>query len=357
MAMTTALYMGITLRIIAKTNNKINPYTEYNKGKPYNFYIFHDIRGPGHFQSLKHPKIKKTPINRYSLGDSSDNENDMDEAFSNEEKDTKEIQETISCDKCNKSFHNIKHLTNHHVRFDKLQCVFCHKEISNEYELRIHEGEHQDTGKYYKCNICEKKYKSEPDARLQAYCHNPYEILKQIKKFEVNLYNQMLNVSPDIMAQAKNEFILKQQHDREKRIKHEDSLKKAAKEVAKTRKEKHLNKREEIMNAEKEDIEVKQALEESLRETKEEDIKAEKEDIEIKKALEESLRETKEEAIKAEKEALEVEKALEESLRETKEKAMKEIIKQEELKKKTNEETLAIKRNLEEYKKRPERRP
>merc|ERR1712074_523047 len=157
--------------------------------------------------------------------------------------------------------------------------------------------------------ICEKKYKSEPEARLHAYCHNPYEILKQIKKFEVNLYNQMLNVSPDIMAQAKNEFILKQQHDREKRIKHEDSLKKAAKEVAKTRKEKHLNKREEIINAEKEDLE-------------------------IKKALEESLKETKEEAIKAEKEALEVEKALEESLRESKEKAMKEIIKQEELKKK-----------------------
>ena len=46
MAMTTALYLGITLRIIAKTNNKINPYTEYNKGKPYIFYIFHDLRRP-----------------------------------------------------------------------------------------------------------------------------------------------------------------------------------------------------------------------------------------------------------------------------------------------------------------------
>merc|ERR1712030_19155 len=332
MAMTTALYLGITLRIIAKTNNKINPYTEYNKGKPHIFYIFHDVRGPGHFQSLKHPKIKKTPQNRYSLGDSSENENDMNEAFNYEKKDTKanhvkeeiikEIQEIISCDKCNKTFHNIKHLRNHHLRFDKLQCVFCHEEVSNEYEFRIHEGEHQDTENYYKCNICEEKYKSEPEARLHAYCHNPFEILKQIKKFEINLYNQMLDVSPDIMAQSKNEFILKQQNDREKRIEHEDSLKKAAKEVAKTRKEKDLN----DMNAEKEAIEVKQALEESLRETKEEDIKAEKE-------------------------ALEVEKALEESLRESKEKAMQEIIKQEELKKKTNEETLAIKRNLEENKK------
>merc|ERR1712074_245114 len=112
--------------------------------------------------------------------------------------------------------------------------------------------------------ICEKKYKSEPEARLHAYCHNPFEILKQIKRFEINLYNQMLNVSPDIMAQSKNEFILKQQNDREKRIEHEDSLKKAAKEVAKTRKEKELNEKEENMKAEKEALEVEKAIEESL---------------------------------------------------------------------------------------------
>merc|ERR1712105_252023 len=91
---------------------------------------------------------------------------------------------------------------------------------------------------------------------LHAYCHNPFEILKQIKKIEINLYNQMLDVSPDIMAQSKNEFILKQQNDREKRIEHEDSLKKAAKEVAKTREEKDLNEEEENMNKKEKQEEI-----------------------------------------------------------------------------------------------------
>merc|ERR1711984_37026 len=99
-----------------------------------------------------------------------------------------------------------------------------------------------------------------------------------------NLYNQMGDVSPDIIGQAKNEFILKQKHDREKRVQHEDSLKKAAKEAAKTKKEKHLIKNEEIMNVEEEEIEMEQAVKESLRESKEEEIKAEKEDLEFKKA-------------------------------------------------------------------------
>ena len=94
----------------------------------------------------------------------------------------KEIQEIISCDKCNKTFYNIKHLRNHHLRYDKLQCVFCHEEVSDEYEFRIHEGEHQDTENYYKCDICEEKYNSEAKARLHAYCHNPFEILEEIKK-------------------------------------------------------------------------------------------------------------------------------------------------------------------------------
>merc|ERR1712105_557165 len=326
MAMTIALYLGITLSIISSSNNKINPFTVYNKGKPYNFYIFYDERAPGHFQSLKHPEIKKAPTNRYSLGDSSDNANDLEEVPNPKPHEIKKIQESISCDKCNKSFHNIKQLTHHHMRFDTLQCVFCHKEISNDHEFRMHEEEHQDTGKNYKCDLCEKKYKSAPEARLHAYCHNHYEILKQIKKFEGNLDKQMMDVPPDIIGQAKNEFILKQKNDREKRIQHEISLKQAAKEAAKKK-----IKNEEIMNVEEEEIEIKQGVKESLRESKEKEIKAEKEDLEFKRALEESLKKNTEESIKAKKEDLEIKKALEESLRESKEKAKKE---QEELKKK-----------------------
>merc|ERR1712173_108082 len=73
--------LGITLRIFSKSNTKELPYTEYNKNKPTIFNIFYDTRSPGHFQSLKQPKIKKSPQNRYSLGDSSENEGDMDEIF------------------------------------------------------------------------------------------------------------------------------------------------------------------------------------------------------------------------------------------------------------------------------------
>ena len=62
MAMTTALYLGITLSIISSSNNERNPFTVYNKGKPYNFYIFYDERAPGHFQSMKHPEIKLSLI-------------------------------------------------------------------------------------------------------------------------------------------------------------------------------------------------------------------------------------------------------------------------------------------------------
>merc|ERR1712105_329257 len=94
----------------------------------------------------------------------------------------------------------------------------------------IHEMGHQDTEKNYTCDFCEKKYKSSSDARLHEYCHNRHEILKQIKKIEINLYNQMMDVSPEIIIQAKHEFILKQQNDKKIRIQQEESLKKAAKE-------------------------------------------------------------------------------------------------------------------------------
>merc|ERR1712105_408989 len=181
MAMTTALYLGITLSVISSTNDEKNPVTVYNKGKPYNFYIFHDLRGPGHFQSLKNPEIR-APTNRYSLEGSSDNEDAMKEVSDNEEEDVEQVQESISCDKCDKSFYNIKKLTLHLMRYDKLQCVFCHKESPNEAEFIIHEMGHQDTKKNYTCDFCEKKYKSSSDARLHEYCHNRHEILKQMKK-------------------------------------------------------------------------------------------------------------------------------------------------------------------------------
>merc|ERR1712105_326722 len=144
----------------------------------------------------------------------------------------------------------------------------------------IHEMGHQDTGKNYNCDFCEKKYKSSSDARLHEYFHNRHEILRQIKKIEINLYNQMMDVSPEIIIQAKKEFILKQQNDKKIRIQQEESLKKAAKEVKKTRKEKHLNKSEEILNAEKKEID--QAIKEPQKEAKEDDIKTEKEDLNSK---------------------------------------------------------------------------
>merc|ERR1712030_230392 len=229
--------------------------------------------GPGHFQSMKHPEIR-APANRYSLEDSSDNEDAMKEVSDNEEEEVEQIQESISCDECDKSFNNIKRLTLHIMRHDKLQCVFCHKESPNEAEFIIHEKVHQDTEKNYACDLCEKKYKSSSDARLHEYCHNRYEILKQMKKIQINLYNQMMDISPEIIRQTKNEFILKQQNDRKIRIRQEESLKKATKEVKKTRKEKHLNKSEEILNAEKKEID--QAIKEPQKEAKEEDIKTEK---------------------------------------------------------------------------------
>ena len=329
MAITTAMYLGITLRIVTKTNTEERPYTEYNEGKPHTFYIFHDTRGPGHFQSLKPPKIKKSPANRYSLEESSDSEIDMDEvindknislenghAIDNKNEDIKEIRESFPCNRCNKSFQNIKHLAMHHVQFNKAQCVLCHKEISNHNDLEKHEIKHKDTEGYYNCNLCEEKYKSEPTARLHAVCHNPYEILKQIKKIQINLFNQMYDVSPEIINKAKNEFIWKQTHDREIRTKHEDSLKKAAKEAT--------NKRNEKAN-----IEINLAMEVSLREAKEKEMKEkleskkavdeslniDKEDPELKKAMEESKIEAEEEKKESLKEELDVEIAKKPSLK------------------------------------------
>ena len=342
MAITTAMYLGITLRIVTKTNTEERPYTEYNEGKPHTFYIFHDTRGPGHFQSLKPPKIKKSPANRYSLEESSDSEIDMDEvindknislendhAIDNKNEDIKEIRESFPCNRCNKSFQNIKHLAMHHVQFNKAQCVLCHKEISNHNDLEKHEIKHKDTEGYYNCNLCEEKYKSEPTARLHAVCHNPYEILKQIKKIQINLFNQMYDVSPEIINKAKNEFIWKQTHDREIRTKHEDSLKKAAKEAT--------NKRNEKAN-----IEINLAMEVSLREAKEKEMK---EKLESKKAVDESLN--------IDKEDPELKKAMEESKIEAEKIKLEHVDKIKEYNYKKFEENLGqpfskdVKKNLE----------
>merc|ERR1712030_247965 len=177
-------------------------------------------------------------------------------------------------------------LTLHLMRHDKLQCVFCHKESPNEAEFIIHEKVHQDTEKNYACALCEKKYKSSSDARLHEYCHNCYEILKQMKKIQINLYNQMMDISPELIRQTINEFIFKQQNDRKIRIQQEESLKKATKEVKRTRKEKHLNKSEEILNAKEKEID--QAIKEPKKEAEVDDIKTEKEDLNFKMAHEES---------------------------------------------------------------------
>merc|ERR1712074_412548 len=259
-----------------------------------------------------------------------------------------------------KSFHNIKQLTLHLMRYDKLQCVFCHKESPNEAEFIIHEMIHQDTKKNYTCDFCEKKYKSSSDARLHEYCHNRHEILKQMKKIEINLYNQMMDVSPEIIMQAKNEFILKQQNDRKIKIQQEESLKKAAKEVKKTRKEKHLNKSEEILNAEKKEID--QAIKEPRREAKEDDIKTEKEDLNSKMAHEESWKKDgkskKRRHLNKNTDKKEIDLALKESIIEKKieadekdpefKKAIEKSIKEDKKKKKAEEEDPEYKKALEE---------
>merc|ERR1712105_185890 len=204
------------------------------------------------------------------------------------------------------------------------------------------------------------------DARLHEYCHNRHEILKQIKK------------------QAKNEFILKQQNDRKIRIQQEEFLKKATKEI---RKEKHLNKSEEILNAEKKEID--QAIKEPQKEAKEDDIKTEKEDLnskmaheeswkkvgkskkrrhlnkntdkkEIDLALKESIIEEKIEEIKAENKNLNFKVAIEKSLKKDNKKikaeeadpefkkAVEESIKEEKKKKEAEEKDPEFKKAIEE---------
>merc|ERR1719397_154550 len=79
------------------------------------------------------------------------------------------------------------------------------------YDLQDHEEKHRDIKGYYECDICEDKYKSESNARLHAYCHNPVEVLEEIKNFEINLFRQMMEISPDIIAQSRNEFELKKE--------------------------------------------------------------------------------------------------------------------------------------------------
>merc|ERR1719397_1895730 len=142
------------------------------------------------------------------------------------------------------------------------------------YDLQDHEEKHRDIKGYYECDICEDKYKSESHARLHAYCHNPVDVLEEIKSFEINLFQQMMEVSPDIIAQSRNEFELK-------------------KETAAKKGLERKRKQEELIKKEKEALEIKKKQEESKR-------KAEEEALEKKRK--------QEELIKKEKEALEIRK-------------------------------------------------
>merc|ERR1712173_458973 len=155
-----------------------------------------------------------------------------------------------------KTFPDIESLRDHHIRFDKIQCTFCHEEFPTMYDLEDHEEKHRDTKGYYKCDICEEKYKSENYARLHAYCHNPVDVLEEIKSFEINLFQQMMEVSPDIIAQSRSEFELKKEtaakKDLERKKKQEESKKKAEEEALEKKR-----KQEELIKTEKETLEIK----------------------------------------------------------------------------------------------------
>ena len=91
-------------------------------------------------------------------------------------------------------------LRDHHLRFDYIQCTICHEEFKSEYDLEDHEDIHRDTRGNYTCEWCEEKIPLKNYARLHSYCHNPPEILEEIKNYEINLFQQMMDVSPDIIS-------------------------------------------------------------------------------------------------------------------------------------------------------------
>ena len=369
MVMTTAIYLGITLRIFSNSNTKKIPYTEFNGGKSIIFHIFQDRRGSGHYQSLRQPKTKKSPHNRYSLGDSSDNESDMDEILNkenNEQEDfefkqlmtsgkldnvnkrsnklTNDVQadqvtgnNTKTCEKCEKTFPNIESLREHHLRFDYIQCTFCHKEFSSIYDLEDHEEYHRDAKGYYKCEWCSEKIPKKNYARLHTYCHNSFEVLEEIKEFEINLFQQMMDISPDIIAQSKNVFRIKEEAaaEREERIKKENEEIKRKEEAKKEEEIKALKREEEAKKEEEQALKEKRKQEEAL------EIKEAKE----KKASEDK-RKQEELVKKTEKEALEIKRRNEEKDLEEKRKQRR-IYEAE-------EEALEIKRKEKEFKKRKE---
>merc|ERR1712173_125141 len=173
-----------------------------------------------------------------------------------------------------KTFPDIESLRDHHIRFDKIQCTFCHEEFPTMYDLEDHEEKHRDTKGYYKCDICEEKYKSENYARLHAYCHNPVDVLEEIKSFEINLFQQMMEVSPDIIAQSRSEFELK-------------------KETAAKKDLERKRKQEELIKKEKEALEIKKKQEESKKKAEKEALEIKKKQEELRKKAEEDAREEK----------------------------------------------------------------
>merc|ERR1719397_33104 len=185
------------------------------------------------------------------------------------------------------------------------------------YDLQDHEEKHRDIKGYYECDICEDKYKSESHARLHAYCHNPVEVLEEIKNFEINLFQQMMEISPDIIAQSRNEFELKKETAAKKALdikKEQEESKKAEKEALKIKeKEESVKKaKEEALEKEKEALEIKKQEELSKKAAeKAEELKRTREQEELRKKAEEETLEKKrkhEELIKKKKEALEIKK-------------------------------------------------
>merc|ERR1712055_70497 len=96
------------------------------------------------------------------------------------------------------------------------------------YDLEDHEEcTHKDELGHYKCEWCSEKIPTKDYARLHAYCHNSFEVLEEIKEFEINLFQQMMDISPDVIAQSKNDFIIKEEVAAEK-----ERLKKEKEKIA-----------------------------------------------------------------------------------------------------------------------------
>ena len=147
-----------------------------------------------------------------------ENKNDLknhEKAIHNHDQQDEKDTTINKCEKCGKICPTFESLIEHHIRTEYIQCGMCHKEFETDYDFEDHEEKHRDSPwSDFICETCGDEIPWKDHAHIHSFCHNTPEILEGIRKYKGDIFQLMMEISPEIISDIMNSSPFKKNIDK-----------------------------------------------------------------------------------------------------------------------------------------------